>query len=104
MHRTRSRPTKTQTQGNLQPTADVAASIVDSSANRNLESAIIPTTDVAGKAALCPTILDLGRTGDVVSGCEENGQAEVRRCDEFIAPSLCASSATRVCKEADPCR
>lgn len=63
---------------------------MDSSANRNIESAVTPIAEVAGKVALCRAILDLGRTGGVVSGCEASGQAEVRRCDEFIAPkSLC---------------
>ena len=63
-----------------------------------------PIEEVAGKVASCRAILDLGRSKDDVSGCEEIGRAEVRRCDEFIAPSLCASCATQVCKEADPCR
>jgi len=37
----------------------------------------------------------LGANGNVVSGREESGQAEVRRCDEFIVPSLCATKSAR---------
>ena len=66
-------PPRHRLKGNLQPTPDVSASIVYSSANRNIASAVTPIAEVAGKVALCHAMLDLGRTGDVVSGCEESG-------------------------------
>lgn len=49
-----------------------------------MESAVTPIAEVAGKVALCRAILDLGRTGDVVSGCEEVGK---RKSEDVMSSS-----------------